>query len=167
MKYILSRLFGLLQRELDAYQRLHQSIEVKKQCLLTRSLRILQEALEAQKKIVQEIHDLETDRQEEYRNLSAYLIAHGCGAADTLEEMLAVVSPRDRRRWTVLRERLKRQIVKTRDLNLDNLRVVTISQEVFGTYLLDLANLCAMSGGYSAQGLTHATPGNAVLDQRT
>jgi hypothetical protein len=81
--------------------------------------------------------------------------------------MQANLSPRDRRRWTVLRERLKRQIVNIRALNLDNLRIVAISREIFGAYLYELANLCAMAGDYNAQGLLHSAPGGAVLDQTT
>lgn len=167
MKYILARLFGLLQREIDAYQRLYDSIEAEKRCLLTRNLRTLHDTLELQKRIVQEIHDLEHDSQEERTNLAVYLIANGYGAADSIEEMLAVLPLSYRRRWTVLRERLKRQILRTRQLNHDNLRVVTVSREVFGTYLQDLANLCAMAGGYNPQGKPQGTAGSALLDQKS
>lgn len=167
MKYILARLFAVLQREIDAYERLQHSIELEKQCLLTRELPTLHATLELQKRIVHEIHELEKDQREEWPNLAVYLIANGYGTADSIEEMVAVLPLHYRRRLTVLRERLKRQILRTRQLNHENLRVVTVSRHVFGDYLQNLANLCASAGGYRPQGQAQGTTGGAILDQKT
>lgn len=167
MKYILARLFGLLQREIDAYEHLHDTIAVEKQCLLARDLRTLRQTLDLQKKIVQEIHDIEHDLREEWPNLAVYLIANGYGSADSIEEMAAVLPPHYRRRLVVMRERLKRQILRTRQLNCENLRVVTVSRQVFGDYLQDLANMCAMAGGYCPQGKARGLAGGTMLDRKT
>jgi hypothetical protein len=74
---------------------------------------------------------------------------------------------RERRRWIVLREHLKRLIQKTRALNLDNQKLVEISRDVFAAYLRNLAQLSAIAGGYNAQGERHPVIANALLDQKS
>lgn len=167
MKMIMSRLYDLLQREIDAYQRLHENIALESRCLLTRSLDALHETLEAQKKIIAEINEIDRTRGEEYKNLALYFKSQGRDAIASFDEMKSLLPLHERRRWMALRERLKRQIAKTRDLNLDNLRVINTSHDVFGAYLRDLAQLAAVSGGYNAQGEFRPAHRSALLDQRS
>lgn len=167
MTYMLQRYFGLLQREIEAYEQLRERIEREKRCLLTRSLQELQNTLQEQQKLVDEIQGLECERLEAYAGLSAVVAAGHTRGADLAPPVPQVLAPRDRRRWIALRERLKRHVAETRRLNHENLRIVSISREVFGNYLQELANLSALAGGYNAAGKFQGEPGGAMLDQRS
>jgi hypothetical protein len=167
MNEILSRLFALLRRETEAFQRLHENIVRENQCLLTRNLAALQDSLKAQKRIMAEIGTLDRARQAEYENLSACLAAQGNSPVASFKAMHRLVPLHERRRWIVLRERLKRLIQKARVLNTNNQKLIEISRDVFAGYLNNLAQLSAIAGGYDAQGLRHPVTGSKLLDQRS
>ncbi len=167
MKMNMSRLYDLLQRETDAYKRLHENIILESRCLSTRSLDAFHETLEAQKKIIDEINEIDKSRREEYANLSLTLKLQGHPAVASFDGMNGLLPLHERRRWLVLRGRLKRLITKTRDLNLNNLRAINTSHDVFGAYLIDLALLTATPGSYNSQGEFRPTYRSALLDQRS
>jgi flagellar biosynthesis/type III secretory pathway chaperone len=167
MKKIMNRLNELLQREIEAYHRLHQHIAAESRCLLTRSLEALQETLDAQKKIIDEINEIDGTRREEYNNLALYLKSQGHDTGVSFDEMSGLLPLHERRRWMALRERLKRQISKTRERNLGTLRVIETSRDVFSVYLRDLAQLSAMAGGYNVQGEFPPAHRSALLDHRS
>ncbi len=148
MRYIVSRLCGLLNRQIATYDRLSAEMLSERQALLTRDFNLLRGSLERQQSLVDEIHDIIRDYNEEVETLYQSMGLERL-KADADESVLIQKLGRDGEKMKRVGNRLKQVVKRAKKINQENQKIIEVSNAFFRSYIQCLNEIRCHVFGYN------------------
>ncbi|MDQ7052448.1 MAG: flagellar protein FlgN [candidate division KSB1 bacterium] len=166
MRIIISRICGLLNRQIAIYRQLIDAMLVERKALLVRDIEHLHDALEKQQELVDEIHDIMKDYEEEVENLFESFAIPRHPSIET-EQLLKAKLGRDARPLVQLSEKLKKVIERAKQVNRENQRIIEVSNAFFKSYFRLLTDIRSQAFGYTHKGVADRAAGrNVAINHR-
>ncbi len=166
MRLIITRICGLLNRQISIYTRLVDEMLEERKALLVRDLQRLHESLEKQQELVDEIRDIVKDYEEEVDCLY-----QSCGiprnSSESTEKLLKEKLGRDAGKLVQLSDKLKKVIQKAKRVNRENQRIIEVSNAFFRSYFRFLTEIRSQAFGYTHRGASdYVTGRNIIINQQ-
>ncbi len=162
MRLAISRICGLLNRQISIYGKLVEEMLEERKALLVRDLQRLHQSLERQQELVEEIRDIMKDYEEEVDSLYQNLGIPRQASTKT-EKLLRERMGREANTLIALSDRLKKVIQRAKRVNRENQRIVEVSSAFFKSYFRYLTDIRAQAFGYNRRGVSNYTAGRNVM----
>ncbi len=162
MRLAISRICGLLNRQISIYGKLVEEMLEERKALLVRDLQRLHQSLERQQELVEEIRDIMKDYEEEVDSLYQNLGIPRQASTKT-EKLLRERMGREANTLIALSDRLKKVIQRAKRVNRENQRIVEVSSAFFKSYFRYLTDIRAQAFGYTRRGVSNYTAGRNVM----
>ena len=166
MRYILARLYGLRNREIETYRKLIEEMVREQKALKAREIALLNKCLENQQKLVEELYDLKKDSEEEQRAL--FEAAHVPKSERVFPYgRLTAYLGKEAQRLSSQERKIGNLIKKAKDINSENRHIVEVSHSFICAYIDSLSEMRSRIFGYNESGKAQDTISqNIIVNQR-
>ncbi len=148
MRYVVSRLCGLLNRQIATYKKLVDEMLLERKALLERDIKLIKESLEKQQVLVDELYDIMRDYDEEVDYLYKEMgLTRRSAKKD--EEVLTQKLGKDALKMKQLGDHLKQVVMRAKKINKENQKIIEVSNSFFRSYFYCLQQLKSQILGYT------------------
>lgn len=160
MHQIFSRLESILTDETIIYQEIYNMEKEKTEAAVAKNGALIQELSSTQEKLIYRIEALESERGKMMNSLSS---GAGYSEGATLSEISSLIGGDASARIMKCGSELKNLILKLRDKQETNKKLLQDNIEFFEILLSDLKNSSSLKAGYGSDGKENVRVVNPVL----
>lgn len=160
MRHIFSRLESILADETSIYYEIYNLETDKTEAIIKKNGSLIQEITSSQEKLIFRVEALESDRE---RVMGMFSAETGLRRLATLSEIASGADSVTSGRIMNLGSELKSVMLRVRDKQENNRKLLQDNIEFFGILISDLKNSSSLKSGYGSDGKENVRVVNPVL----